>query len=98
MAPVAENPFHEYEAFIPNFDLFNERLYTPLPRCLRANTLRITPPELTDVLRAQGYRVEPTFLADYLLSIAGLHHPGLRIEGVLGTFFSQALSSAMAVE
>lgn len=97
MALVAENPFHEYEAFIPDFDLFNERLCTPLPRCLRANTLRITPSELTDVLCGQGYRVEPTFLADYLLSIAGLHHPGLTLEGVLGTFFSQALTSAMAV-
>jgi len=88
--------FQEYEAFIPDFEAFCDSLHTPLPRCLRVNTQRITPLELTRTLRAQGYPVRSTSVADYLLECDGLDHPGSTLEAAFGYFISQALTSAIA--
>ncbi|NIS59733.1 MAG: NOL1/NOP2/sun family putative RNA methylase [Proteobacteria bacterium] len=92
-----EQPFQDYEPFIPDVDAFYDSLHRPLVRCLRVNTLRITPSELTQRLEEQGCRVKPTFLADYLLEHDGLERPGSKLEATLGYFISQALSSAVAV-
>ncbi len=92
-----ERPFQDYESFIPEVDSFYNSLRMPLNRYLRVNTLRITPPELTRLLRNHGYRVRPTFLADYLLEHDGPKHPANTLEALLGYFLSQALSSALAV-
>jgi len=92
-----QRPFQEYEASIPDVDRFYDSLHTPLDRCLRVNTLRIAPLALTEMLQAQGCRVRPTFLADYLLEHDGLEHPGHTLEATLGYFVSQALTSAIAV-
>ena len=92
-----QGPFQEYETFIPDIGAFHESLCTPLPVCLRTNTLRIAPSELTRILRDQGYTVRSSFLADYLLELKDTKRLGSALEAALGYFLSQALTSALAV-
>jgi NOL1/NOP2/sun family putative RNA methylase len=95
--PERRSPFREYESFIPDVEAFYESLNTPLIRCLRVNTLRITPFDLTEMLHQQGYGVKPTCLAGYVLEPDGLERPGDSLEAGLGYFLSQALTSAIPV-
>jgi 16S rRNA C967 or C1407 C5-methylase (RsmB/RsmF family) len=92
-----ERPFREYEGFIPDAKRFYDSLHDPLPRHLRANTLRISAVELTEMLREQGYRVRPTSLPDYLLEPDGPERPAFTLEAMLGYFLFQALTSAIVV-
>src|SRR5262249_11088798 len=68
--------FAPYSAFIPDFPAFCAALQTPRPCCLRVNTLRTTPGVVRELLMSQGYSVTPSPIADELLLVPNLTHPG----------------------
>jgi NOL1/NOP2/sun family putative RNA methylase len=91
-----QRPFEAYEPFIPDVDRFYESLHQPMLRYLRVNTLRITPRELTEMLKERNHRLRPSFLAPYLLQYDDPGPMPYTLEAALGYFFFQALTSAMA--
>jgi len=93
---TCETVFAPYAAFIPDFAAFCAALRLPRTCCLRVNTLRTTPAVVQALLVAQGYTVTPAPLADDLLLVEQLTHPGRLREASLGYFHPQALTSALA--
>jgi NOL1/NOP2/sun family putative RNA methylase len=87
--------FAPYAAFIPDFPAFCAALQTPRPCCLRVNTLRTTPEAVRELLMSQGYSVTSSPIADELLLVHNLMHPGRLREALLGYYHSQALTSAL---
>src|SRR5262245_47245229 len=87
--------FAPYTAFIPDFPAFCAALQTPRPCCLRVNTLRTTPEAVRELLKKQGYSVTPSPIADELLLVHNLMHPGRLREALLGYYHPQALTSAL---
>src|SRR5215831_10206266 len=90
-----ETTFAPYAAFIPDFPSFCAVLQTPRPCCLRVNTLRTTPETVRELLMQQGYSVTPLPIADELLLVHNLTHPGRLREALLGYYHPQALTSAL---
>jgi NOL1/NOP2/sun family putative RNA methylase len=82
-------------AFIPDFAAFCAALQTPQPYCLRVNTLRTSPAAVRELLMRQGYNVTASSIADELLLVHHLTHPGRLREALLGYYHPQALTSAM---
>jgi len=82
-------------AFIPDFAAFCAALQTPRPYCLRVNTLRTRPDAVRELLMRQGYNVTASSIADELLLVHNLTHPGRLREALLGYYHPQALTSAM---
>ena len=87
--------FAPYAAFIPDFPAFCATLQRPRPCCLRVNTLRTTPEVVRELLMSQGYSVTPSPIADELLLVPNLAHPGRLREALLGYYYPQALTSAL---
>jgi tRNA (cytosine49-C5)-methyltransferase len=92
-----ERAFERYREFIPFFDDFQDRLRTPLPQCLRVNTLKIRTETLLQALKRKGIFLkaalspeEPVFLAPENAS------PGKWLEYALGYIHPQALTSCVA--
>ena len=50
--------FERYRPIIDNWESFAEALSRPLPTCIWTNTLRLTPPELAEILAAEGLEFE----------------------------------------
>src|SRR5215475_9421067 len=92
---TCETVFAPYAAFIPDFPAFCAALQTPRPCCLRVNTLRTTPEAVRELLMKQGYSVTPSPIADELLLVPHLTHPGRTREALLGYYHPQALTSAL---
>ena len=92
---TCETTFASYAAFIPDFDAFCTALQTPRTCCLRVNTLRTTPAVVQALLASQGYHVTPSPLAEELLLVEQLPHPGRLREAYLGYYHPQALTSAL---
>jgi len=80
---------------MPDFPAFWAALQTPRPYCLRVNTLRTTPEAVRELLMSQGYSVTPSPIADELLLVHNLTHPGRLREAWLGYYHPQALTSAL---
>jgi len=87
--------FAPYAAFIPDFPAFCAALQTPRPCCLRVNTLRTTPGVVRELLIRQGYSVTPSPIADELLLVPNLTHPGRLREALLGYYHPQAFTSGL---
>jgi len=88
--------FAPYAAFIPDFSAFCTALQTPRMCCLRVNTLRTTPEAVQALLVSQGYDVMPSPIADELLLVTNLAHPGRLREALMGYYHPQAFTSALA--
>lgn len=88
--------FAPYAAFIPDFAAFCTALQTPRVCCLRVNTLRTTPETVRALLVSQGYSVTSSPIAEELLLVEDLPHPGRLREAALGYYHPQALTSALA--
>ena len=93
---TCETLFAPYAAFIPDFPAFCAALQTPRTCCLRVNTLRTTPEVVQALLVSQGYHVTPSPVAEELLLVDNLPHPGRLREAFLGYYHPQALTSALA--
>ena len=93
---TCETLFALYAAFIPDFPAFCAALQTPRTCCLRVNTLRTTPEVVQALLVSQGYHVTPSPVAEELLLVDNLPHPGRLREAFLGYYHPQALTSALA--
>src|SRR5215468_8564684 len=87
--------FAPYAAFIPDFPAFCAALQTPRTCCLRVNTLRTAPEAVRELLMSQGYSVTPSPIADELLLVHNLIHPGRLREALLGYYHPQALTSGL---
>ena len=87
--------FAPYAAFIPDFPAFCAALQTPRPCCLRVNTLRTTPGVVRELLMSQGYSVTPSPIADELLLVPNLMHPGRMREALPGYYHPQAFTSGL---
>src|SRR5262245_65426969 len=87
--------FAPYAAFIPDFPAFCAALQTPRTCCLRVNTLRTTPGVVRELLMSQGYSVTPSPIADELLLVPNLTHPGRLREALLGYYHPQAFTSGL---
>lgn len=96
MATVQGFVFAAYADFIPDFQAFCAAVHREPLCCLRVNTLRRTPEQVTAGLRAKGYRVTPAGFAHELLLVHNLSRPGSLPEAMLGYYQPQALTSAMA--
>src|SRR2546427_10540707 len=73
---TCETVFASYAAFISDFSAFCTALQTPRTCCLRVNTLRTTPETVQALLVSQGYDVIPSPIANELLFVPNLVHPG----------------------
>ena len=93
---TCETVFAPYAAFIPDFPAFCSALKMPRTCCLRVNTLRTTPASVQARLEAQGYDVRGCPIAEELLLVADLQHPGRLHEALAGYYHPQALTSAIA--
>jgi len=93
---ICEAVFAPYAAFIPNFSAFCTALQTPRTCCLRVNTLRTTPEAVQALLVTQGYDVTPSPIANELLFVPNLVHPGRLREALMGYYHPQAFTSALA--
>ena len=93
---TCETLFAPYAAFIPDFPAFCAALQSPRQCCLRVNTLRTTPEAVRALLVSQGYHVTPSPIAEELLLVDNLSHPGRLHEALLGYYHPQALTSALA--
>lgn len=52
-------PFIQYQSIVDDWQAFQNTLLRPLPTCIWANTLRISPEHLADFLAGDGLEVEP---------------------------------------
>src|SRR5713101_8426704 len=93
---TCETVFAPYAAFIPDFSAFCTALQSPRTCCLRVNTLRTTPEAIQVLLVSQGYDVTPSPIADELLLVTNLAHPGRLREALMGYYHPQAFTSALA--
>ena len=94
--PSSHDLFAAYAEFIPDFTAFCAALQTAPTCCLRVNTLRTTPAVVQAMLRQQGYHVTPSPLTDELLLVDNLTHPGTLQAALLGYYYPQAFTSALA--
>ncbi len=89
--------FECYSDIIPDFSLFRESLRSPLPLCLRVNTLKIETRKLVNMLREKGITLKSMGDARYnLFQTSGLKSPGNLMEYFTGYIHPQALTSCMA--
>ena len=93
---TCETVFAPYAAFIPDFSAVCTALQTPRMCRLRVNTLRTTPEAVQALLVSQGYDVTPSPIADELLLVTNLAHPGRLREALMGYYHPQAFTSALA--
>jgi tRNA (cytosine49-C5)-methyltransferase len=94
--PSCHDLFAAYADFIPDFSTFCASVQTEPICCLRVNTLRTSPDVVRTMLVEEGYHSRPSSLADALLLVDGLTHPGALRGALLGYYHSQALTSALA--
>lgn len=92
----SQQRFAAYADFIPDLQAFCAALHREPRCCLRVNTLRRTPEQVTAGLQAKGYRVTPSDFAPELLLVQNLSRPGSLPEAMLGYYQPQALTSAVA--
>ena len=89
--------FEAYREIIPDFSLFQESLYRPIPTHIRINSLLIKPESLTRLLGDQGVQlIRASQRYDTLCLAPGLTSPGNLLAYFLGYIHPQALTSAMA--
>ncbi|RAL21683.1 SAM-dependent methyltransferase [Lujinxingia litoralis] len=90
--------FSRYRAIIDDFPAFEAALARPLPLCVWANPLKISPAEIEALFRDHGIAFEPrqwrpgTYLLDPALS------PGTRFEYAAGLYHVQEEVSLLPVE
>lgn len=94
--PESQQRFTAYADFIPDFQAFCAAMHREPVCCLRVNTLRRTPEQVTAGLHAKGYMVTASGFAPELLLVQNLPRPGSLPEAMLGYYQSQALTSAVA--
>ena len=88
-----------YEAFVDDWDAFQEAIRTPEPTTLRTNTLRISRADLAERLGAQGFTVSPLPHQPAFLRVDG--EPEGRpvsdtLEHWLGLFYMQQAATGWA--
>ena len=88
-----------YEAFIDDWDAFQEAIRTPEPTTLRANTLRISRDALAERLESQGFAVSPVPHQPAFLKVD--QEPEGRpvsdtLEHWLGLFYMQQTATGLA--
>jgi len=89
--------FERYYKIIPDFSLFQESLYKPLPTCLRVNRIKAEPVLLTNSLTAKGVHLKKAAeKIDTLYFAPELNSPGNLLEYFLGHIHPQALTSCLA--
>jgi NOL1/NOP2/sun family putative RNA methylase len=88
--------FATYAEIIPDFAAFCATLHSTAPCCIRVNTLRIEPPRVQELLAQYGYQAVCSPFATELLLVEGLTRPGTLLEALLGYYYPQALTSALA--
>lgn len=86
-----------YRAIVPEFQEFLAASARALPRCVWANTLRMTPPELARRLAALGFEVRPVPWYARGFRLSGTPSPGLTVEFLAGTYHVQEEVSLLPV-
>ncbi len=92
------HPFARYRSIIPRWDDFQRALDRPLPTCVWANPLKITPPELEAHLREQGITFEPVGWRPGAYRLQGVARPGSRLAYLAGLYEIQEEVSLLPVE
>lgn len=88
--------FDSYAGIIPQFDLFRESLFRPIPQHLRVNRLKADAPAVVRRLEAKGAQIVPSYPGEgSLYTVSGLPNPGNLLEYFLGWIHPQALSSCL---
>jgi NOL1/NOP2/sun family putative RNA methylase len=89
--------FEAYSELIPDFQLFQEALFRPLPTHLRINTLKARAGEVVSALRKKGVLLHKSLKDDDTLYTAPrLTSPGNLLEYFMGHIHPQALTSCLA--
>ncbi len=89
--------FKAYSDFIPDFDLFQEALRSPLPTHLRINRLKGEPAEIVRSLEKSRVCLDRSLAGSETLYVArGLDSPGKLPLYFLGQIHPQALTSCLA--
>jgi 16S rRNA C967 or C1407 C5-methylase (RsmB/RsmF family) len=87
-----------YRDLVDDFDAFVEAAQAPLPTCVWANTLRITPAALAARLAARGVEARPSRFFEGAFLLAPEISPGHSVEYVTGLFHVQEEIALAAVE
>jgi len=86
-----------YRGIIPDFATFLATSSAPLPTCVWANTLRLTPAELARKLESIGFVVTPVPWYRRAFRLAGPGSPGLTVEFLAGAYHVQEEVSLLPV-
>jgi tRNA (cytosine49-C5)-methyltransferase len=89
--------FEAYSELIPDFQLFQQALFRPIPTHLRINTLKARAGEVVSGLREKGVLLRRSLKKDDTLYTAPcLVSPGNLLEYFMGHIHPQALTSCLA--
>jgi NOL1/NOP2/sun family putative RNA methylase len=87
--------FSRYRNIIPNYEGFLRALEQPPPVAIRVNTLKIGPGPFQELMRQQGYDVEPVEGLEEAFILHGAEAPGATLEYFLGHYQVQGLTSML---
>lgn len=89
--------FERYRCIIPNWDAFHAALKRPLPTCIWANPLKITPEKLETLLAKQGIELEPLTWRTGAYRLLNTERPGSRMPYLAGLYHIQEEVSLLPV-
>ena len=87
--------FNRYRDMIPDYEGFLWALEQPLPITIRANTLKLGPGPFQNLMREQGYDLEPVEGIEEAFILRGVESPGSTLEYFLGYYQVQGLTSML---
>lgn len=87
-----------YREIIPDYERFLDSLNQPPPAYLRVNWLKISTPELKELLREEGVYTEEVEWSARVLKHTGGKNPAKTIYHWLGLFYIQDIASELVVE
>jgi NOL1/NOP2/sun family putative RNA methylase len=90
-------PFERYRPLLADWDAFEAALARPLPTCIWANPLRITPAELAGLLTADGIDFEPLPWHPGGFRLRGAARPGRHWAYLAGLYHVQEEVSMVPV-
>lgn len=92
------HPYERYRPIIDDWDAFQTALQRPLPTCIWANPLKITPAQLEAHLQREDIAFEPLSWRPGAYRLLDVARPGNRIAAILGLYLIQEEVSMFPVE
>jgi tRNA (cytosine40_48-C5)-methyltransferase len=84
--------------YVPRIEDFLSKMERPPTKYIRVNTLKTTREELEGRLRSKGFQLESTVMPEVLAVIKAPLATGATTEYLLGHYYTQDLSSCLAVD